>query len=373
MQKSKSTTIGFWGGALALGCLALLAACGDDDGNDNGAAVAPAAQEGGYLGSYNLIDLEYGTTVSVIVEGGERLIESNSLPNHDTGAFPNDGNPNTISEQALSYAFPAEPTFSGQATFAQTAGVAVNGVPFEPGTGESVACGSGENYRIEALQSVYNLGLDFNNAHVQPTGKYHYHGISLLLVEAYQQDNDLVHVGFAADGYLMYYSKSGAYSPSYSLADEPRSGSDCVPSGPNGTAFDLDGSVADGTYTSDWVYSEGAGDLDQCNGITLNGEYAYIVTDQFPYVSRCLNGEFAGAGGPPQGGAGGPPQGGGPDLSGAATALGISEEVLAEALGQPPFDLAAVASVLGINEAELEAALPAPQGPPPGTRPGGNG
>ena len=55
--------------------------------------------------------------------------------------------------------------------------------------------------------------LDFNNAHVQPTGEYHYHGISELLVDAYASDDDLVLVGFAADGHLMYYSKSGAYAP----------------------------------------------------------------------------------------------------------------------------------------------------------------
>ena len=366
MRHFKSRSISFVGGALVVSGFAFITACGDDD-----SGTTPSSEERNYLGAYNLMDLEFGTSVTVTVEDGERVIESNSLPDHDTGEFPNAGNPNTISEQALSYAFPVEPTFTGEANFSQTAGVAINGVPFEPGTGESVACGSGENYRIEALQDVYNLGLDFNNAHVQPTGKYHYHGISLLLVEAYQKDIDLVHVGFAADGYLMYYSKSGAYRSSYALASETRSGSECVPSGPNGTAFELDGSVPDGTYTSDWVFVDGSGDLDSCNGITIDGEYAYIVTDEFPYVSRCLNGEFSGAGGPPQGGAGGlPPQGGrAPNLSGAAADLGVSETALIEALGNPPFDLNAAAAALEIEVAALEAALPTPQGPPPG----GNG
>ncbi len=161
------------------------------------------------------MDEEYGTVVSVVGGGATRSIDTNSLPDHATGAFPNNGNPNTISAQTLSYGFPTEPTFTGDATFARAPGIAVNGVPFEPGTAESVSCESGENFRIEALQEFLNLGLDFNNAHVQPTGKYHYHGVSQMLVDAYAADEDLVHVGFAADGFLMYYSKSGDYRPSY--------------------------------------------------------------------------------------------------------------------------------------------------------------
>ena len=263
-----------------------------------------------YLDSYELMDEEYGTVVSVVVDGAARVIDTNSLPDHATGAFPNDGNPNTISAQTLKYEFPTEPTFTGYATFAKEPGVAVNGVPFDPGTAESVSCGTGENFRIEALQEVYNFGFDFNNAHVQPTGKYHYHGVSKMLVEAYSADEDLVHVGFAADGYLMYYSKSGAYRPSYVLSTTARGGTNCAASGPNNTSFDLAGTSPDGTYTSDWQYSEKVGDLDQCNGTTIDGQYVYIITDGYPYISRCLKGEFAvtgPGGGPPPGGGDLPP------------------------------------------------------------------
>jgi hypothetical protein len=201
---------------------------------------ASTEEASNYLDSYTLIDEAFGTRVTVTVGSSTRTIESNSLPNHETGEFPNAGNPNTITKQSRRYVFTTEPTFTGTATFAQAPGVAVNGVAFEPGTAESVSCG-GENYRIEALQDLYNLGLDFNNAHVQPGGKYHYHGVSSLLVAAYATDDDLVHVGFAADGYLMYFSKSGAYRSSYQLATTPRTGSDCVASGPDNTRFDLEG------------------------------------------------------------------------------------------------------------------------------------
>ena len=52
----------------------------------------------------------------------------------------------------------------------------------------------------------------------------------------------------------------------------------------------------------------GHGDLDECNGIEIDGEYAYFLTDTFPYVPRCLMGEATT--GEEEGGGGGP--GGGP-------------------------------------------------------------
>ena len=48
---------------------------------------------------------------------------------------------------------------------------------------------------------------------MQPTGEYHYHGVSRLVAEVAGSGDDLVHVGFAANGYLIYYSTSGAYEP----------------------------------------------------------------------------------------------------------------------------------------------------------------
>ena len=306
-----------------------------------------------YLGSYTLVDEEFGTMVTVAVDGSIRTIDSNALPDHETGDFPNSGNPNTISEQDVSYGFTTKPTYTGAATGVMTTGVAVNGVKFEPATAETVTCATGETFRIEALQDIYNLGFDFNNAHVQPTGEYHYHGISQLLVEAYKHDDDLVHVGFAADGFLMYYSKSGAYESGYGLAMTDRKGTDCVGSLPPMAVVDIDGTSPDGTYTSDWVHSEGGGELDRCNGITVDGDYLYVITDGYPYVGRCLNGEVsAGAGEPGRGlGAGGPgDHPGGPlDLTEAAEALGVTVAELQVALGPPPPNMAGAAATLGVD------------------------
>ena len=115
----------------------------------------------------------------------------------------------------------------------------------------------------------------------------------------------------------MYYSKSGAYASSYALSQAPRTGTACGYSSPHQTieSHDLTGSLPDGSYVSDWEYVEGLGDLDECNGTEVNGEYAYIVGKAYPYVSRCLMGEFVptgpgrGGGGPGNAGPGpgGPP------------------------------------------------------------------
>jgi hypothetical protein len=347
----------------------------DTEVADTEALAATTAAD--YTGSYSLADEEFATMTTVTVADGVRTIVSNALPDHAVGEFPNPGNPNTISEQDVSYEYPADPVYVGSATTAMTPGVAVNGVKFEPGTAETVTCESGETFRVEALQDIYDLGLDFNNAHVQPTGEYHYHGISELLANAYSTDDDLVHVGFAADGFLMYYSKSGAYSPSYSLSTDARSGTDCVGSmALGGDAVEVEGTMADGTYASDWQYSDANGDdnlyLDECNGTEIAGTYAYVITDEYPFISRCLNGEFtatgpgAGGGAPTDGEDVAGAQGAAPDLSEAAAALGVSQDELQAALGGPPPDFDAAAEILGVTVEELQAALPDPAGAPQG-------
>ncbi len=297
--------------AAVLVSLSLLAgACGGDEtqsDTQSNAAQSDEAQSnvanGDWLGDYSLVDQQFGTMVTVSVDGDTRTIETNALPDHETGEFPNSGNPNEISAQDLTWEFPAQGEFTGDATGVRTTGVAVNGVKFEPGTAETVSCDSGQTFRIEAIQDLYDLGLDVNNAHVQPTGEYHYHGISELLVDAYDDDADLVHIGFAADGFLIHYSKSGAYESGYELATGARTGTGCVASGPaGGDPVDLAGTTPDGTYTSDYVFTQVDGGLDACNGTTIDGEYAYLVTDEYPFISRCLNGEVSGdAGGPPPG------------------------------------------------------------------------
>jgi YHYH protein len=268
-----------------------------------------------YLGAYTISDNTYGTKTVVTVTADKRIMLTNGLPNHKTGTFPNEGNPNTISAQNATYSFPLKPVYTGKAKWAREPGVALNGVKFEPETAEAFVCETGERYRIEAFQTLVNLGLDANHAHVQPTGAYHYHGVPTGLVEVLYKGEDLMLTGFAHDGFPIYYSKSGKYKPSFKLATKSRTGDVCTYSTPKTKMNkELKNTNPDGTFVSDWEYVKGLGDLDECNGITVNGKYMYFVTDTYPYAGRCLMGEFTEQrpqGPPPGGGQRPPPPDGG--------------------------------------------------------------
>lgn len=123
--------------------------------------------------------------VSVSVEGVSRIIKSNGIPDHAPGAFPRRGNPNTIAPQNYTFRVPLRPKAAPQPVHrgGWWWGVALNGVPFEPGTGETWNNDPRSGWRYEAATGFLNLGLDDHNAHVQPNGSYHYHALPSGLVE----------------------------------------------------------------------------------------------------------------------------------------------------------------------------------------------
>ena len=251
-----------------------------------------ALPESNYLKEYSITDEEYGTQTTVTIANSERVINTNELPNHNTGDFPNSGNPNSISAQNTTRTYPLVPTLTQTSKNAREPGVAINGVKFEPGTAERATCDGNITLNIEAIQSSTDLGLDFNQAHVQPTGAYHYHGQPTILSELYDTDDDLVHVGFAADGHLIYISKSNAYTTSYKLSTESRSATNCIYNAPPNSSAVIDETSPAGTFTQDYSYIATHGDLDECNGTTVAGQYIYVITDEFPFIGRCLMGSF---------------------------------------------------------------------------------
>lgn len=236
-----------------------------------------------YLGNYEINDSKFGTKTNVKIDGNMRVMKTNALPNHANGAFPNAGNSNKISSQNTSYLLPLNPKLSGESKWARETGVALNGIKFELETAERFVCETGEVYRIEAFQDLVNLGLDFNHAHVQPKGAYHYHGVPTELVKLIDEGEDLIQVGFALDDFPIFYSKSGKYKPSFQLSTDKRTGNLCAYTTPKTSIKkDLKNSSPDGTFVSDWLYKEGLGNLDECNGTMINGTYAYFVTNEYP-------------------------------------------------------------------------------------------
>ena len=173
-----------------------------------------------------------------------------------------------------------------------------SGVLLETYTAEYFVGSTGQTnseWNITGFQTTRNLRLDCNNAHVNPRGSYHYHG----LPNAYGanlniEGSAMAKVGIAADGFPIYYKyivddkgQLVVAEASYKLKDEPRPGDGI--SAPEG--------CHDGTFVQDYEFLEAYGHLDECNGFfgptpeNPSGEYYYVLTETYPSAPLC----FAGA------------------------------------------------------------------------------
>lgn len=240
------------------------------------------------------LSLPVQAKVSISVKDGYRTIESDGMPEHPTGEFPNDHNPNTMAPQTHKYRMPVDPhtadttTALGMWPF----GVAVNGIPFDPFAAEWYRRNPRSGWQYEPMFARL-LGIDDNNAHVQPDGSYHYHGVPTWLVQHNGGKTKPALIGYAADGFPMYgpYGYKDAnnpHSPVVKLKSSYRLKSGTRPSGPGGSY--------DGHFVQDFEYVAGLGDLDESNGRTgvtpeyPKGTYYYVVTDAFPFIPRIFKG-----------------------------------------------------------------------------------
>jgi hypothetical protein len=215
--------------------------------------------------------------ISIELSGNERVISTNTLPNHITGIFPiqpsdpvyrYDRNPNQIRERQTLLRIPAQPNEASAAHCLTPGpiGYLLSGVAL-----------------FDALDATSQDApahevQDACNGHPQQQGQYHYHNYSNCLQDdagKRGQHSDLV--GYAADGFGIYGTK-----------------------GENGNELTND-------------------HLDACHGhvhtITWDGKparlYHYHFTRMFPYSIGCFKGkpirmESPGRGERPEGP---PPQG----------------------------------------------------------------
>jgi hypothetical protein len=265
---------------------------------------------------------EAAARVEIDGAAGVRFIRADGLPDHETGRFPGPGNPNSIRAQSYTLRVPLAPRRNAafRPSRVQPFGLALNGVLFDPETAEFWNNDPRSGWILEAIGGPRNLWLDRNNAHVQPDGTYHYHGIPVGLVERLARREAPVLLGYAADGFPIY----GPFG--HAKADDPASALKKLEPGwrlkagtrPPGTPPGR----YDGSYAQDFEFVAGSGDLDECNGregVTPEypqGTYHYVLNERFPFIPRC----FAGTPdasfnlkGPPGGGPGGrPPPPGGP-------------------------------------------------------------
>ena len=296
-------------------CAAALTACGGGSSSTT-TAPDPGTSTAGVLCNYassvfnDSPSVNATATATWSCSSTLRSLSANGLPDHAVGEFPNANNPNTIAAQRVSVSGTLSPSLTSAIT-ARTGpmvamGYALNGIKVDPATAGTcdnsgtvcdLARGSGA-WNIEALgQSSFNFGTDASNAHVQPGGVYHYHGIPEGFVSKLNKGTAMTLVGWATDGFPLYarYGYSTAtdaqsaikvVKASYRLKTTPDA---------NRPSTQL---YAMGTFTQDYEYIAGSGDLDECNGRTgvtpefPKGIYHYYATDSYPYLQRCVKGKL---------------------------------------------------------------------------------
>lgn len=271
-----------------------------------------------YVASYlsNVIDAQsltsFAGSLVISVSGSECNFVSNAIPNHDfnvNGSFAT-----VVSAQNNTYTITTSPLVAASITelALQESAIFLNGVKLdlfaaacygvgsEPLGNEKIGCGPSEianPWRYDPMSPLNSFGTDDNNAHTQPDGTYHYHGNPLAMFDLQCESNmsESPVIGFAADGFPIYgpcFNDNGTVRKALS--------SYVIKAGARQTVAHYTTPVAgqgsvvsgnyDGQFRGDWEYSNGTGDLDECNGMTLNGQYAYYITETFPWVMNCYKG-----------------------------------------------------------------------------------
>lgn len=292
-----------------------------DTNGDDGVVGTPCENERQVSQTRGVCDetLSETSIFSENIANAIRTITTNNIPSHKVGLFGRGQgslNPNAITAQNSSYNITENPEIASENTSLLNAtgagrkgpqyafGVLLNGVELDPVAAEpwphTSLRGADPNanweWNLEALTAL--LGLDCNNAHVQPTGKYHYHGSPTLYLDSINiSANEMTLIGYAADGFPIYfkYGYSDAtnanssiieMTSSYRLKSGERPGDgETAPCG-----------TYNGVYSNDYEYVDGLGTLDENNGrtgITSEyplGTYYYVITDAFPSIPRSFKG-----------------------------------------------------------------------------------
>jgi arylsulfatase A-like enzyme len=232
--------------------------------------------------------------LSIILEQGKCVFLTNAIPNHDF----NDGEiafPNNVSEQNDRFEITISPLRADSTTALSLIydnAILLNGVKVDILAAGCFGVGDGRigcndittPWRYDPMHPESGFNVDSHNAHAQGDGTYHYHGSPFAL---FADDSSQVSpvIGFAADGFPIYGSYIQSDSGIRKALSSYRLKTGSRPSGSDDPAGQYNG-----IFRDDYEYVAGLGDLDECNGMTINGEYAYYITDAFPYVLGCFSG-----------------------------------------------------------------------------------
>lgn len=205
-------------------------------------------------------------SITCNTNSGNIVIEANGIINFEYVSV----SPFDMVEQSYTWRIPMEPSIASSPEYIEngsgTIGIAINGIPIF-GPNESAYLDYGDPF----LDGV----LDFCNGHTGPGDKYHFHARPECLLDDWNIVGTIVGYGF--DGYPIltpFECANAACSEIVELTSSYQKTSDAT------AAWDAHEYVA------------GSGDLDECNGKTLDdGSYAYFATSSFPYMMGCIIGE----------------------------------------------------------------------------------
>jgi hypothetical protein len=287
---------------------AVESASGESKDITNAVLVETSQDCADYAAAYesNVKDVKNGTTFAgqlTISTGSDSCrVTANAIPNYDF----NDSTANFASEvavQSIALNVPRNPVLansSSDLSLLWYGAVMLNGVVLDqvangcymPDDASADrdgnianGCGLWVDWRLDPLGKV-SLGADSHNAHTQPGGLYHYHGNPYALYDTEDKTKASPVIGFAADGFPIYGPRY--VDETTGRVVEATSGY-TIKLGSRPTADSSPGGSYDGSYIQDYEFTN-AGNLDKCNGRTVNGEYGYYVTETYPYTMGCYTG-----------------------------------------------------------------------------------
>ena len=143
--------------------------------------------------------------------GDWMVVESDCLPNHPHGDFPNRDNPNTIHSIALKYWIPMHPKKAARPTRTPFGpiGIAVNGIPFF------------NQYNAEGGDAIRLETFDSCCGHPNPDGMYHYHKEPVCIKSPFKEvaGRHSPLLGYAFDGFPIYGPNGDDGRPEKGLDD----------------------------------------------------------------------------------------------------------------------------------------------------------
>ena len=218
--------------------------------------------------------VRWPSEISIVVEGDQRVVRANGLPNHPTGTYPvarsddayqYDRNPNSIQAGDVLLQFAAVPQKAGSPSCVP---MGMIGFTLTGAKVFNALDARGDDAPAHEIQ-------DSCNGHPEMTGEYHYHNLTPCASDSRSGPgghSDLI--GYALDGFGMF----GTY-------------------GGNGEMLH-------------------SGDLDECHGhtetVSWDGQsreiYHYHFTEDYPYTIGCFVGTAVATSGSQSAGGGAQPQ-----------------------------------------------------------------